>query len=156
MAALTEDMKRVVGEQKLGYVASVCADGTPNLSPKGTFLVRDDNHIMFGEMRSPGTVANVASNPAVEVNFVDVFARKGYRFKGAARYVAKDTAEFAELLPAFESEWGDLCRLFNGIAVIKVDRAAPLVSPAYDVGAVEGELRKQWLGYFSTLQEGAG
>ena len=32
---LTPDMKRVVREQRLGFVATVCSDGTPNLSPKG-------------------------------------------------------------------------------------------------------------------------
>ncbi len=85
MAVLSEAMKRVVSEQKLGYVASVCADGTPNLSPKGTFLVLDDGHIMFGEIRSPGTVKNLATTPVVEVNFVDAFARKGFRAKGPAR-----------------------------------------------------------------------
>jgi len=31
----TEDMKRVLNEQRLGFVASVCPDGTPNLSPNG-------------------------------------------------------------------------------------------------------------------------
>jgi hypothetical protein len=36
MAILTEDMKRVVREQRLGFIATVCPDGTPNLSPKGT------------------------------------------------------------------------------------------------------------------------
>jgi uncharacterized protein len=30
---LTADMKRVVEEQRLGFVATVCPDGTPNLSP---------------------------------------------------------------------------------------------------------------------------
>ena len=42
MAVLSADMKRIVAEQKLGFVASVCADGSPNQSPKGTFLVHDD------------------------------------------------------------------------------------------------------------------
>ena len=82
MAVLTDDMKQLVAEQKLGYLASVAADGTPNLSPKGTFLVRDDDHIMFAEMRSPNTVANIETTPNVEVNFVDIFSRKGFRFKG--------------------------------------------------------------------------
>ena len=36
-------MKRVVGEQRLGFVATVCPDGTPNLSPKGTTAVWDDD-----------------------------------------------------------------------------------------------------------------
>ncbi len=53
MAKLTEGMKRVVSEQKLGFVATVGEDGLPNLSPKGTFLVLDDEHIVFAEIRSP-------------------------------------------------------------------------------------------------------
>ena len=36
MGILTADMRRVVGEQRLGFVATVCPDGTPNLSPTGT------------------------------------------------------------------------------------------------------------------------
>ncbi len=39
MSILSEDMKRVVREQRLAYVATVCADGSPNLSPKGTIRV---------------------------------------------------------------------------------------------------------------------
>jgi hypothetical protein len=36
MAILTEDMKRLVREQGLGFYATLCEDGSPNLSPKGT------------------------------------------------------------------------------------------------------------------------
>lgn len=150
---LTDDMKRVVAEQKLGFVASVCADGTPNLSPKGTFLVRDDEHLMFAEIRSPNTRANIAANPVVEVNFVDVFARKGYRFKGKARFLDEGTPEYDALLPGFIAGWGEeFAAIFNGIVVIAVESAAPLTTPAYDIGAEEAALRKQWLTYFQGLQ----
>lgn len=44
---LTEDMKRIVAEQKLAFVATVCPDGTANLSPKGTIAVWDDTHLVF-------------------------------------------------------------------------------------------------------------
>jgi Pyridoxamine 5'-phosphate oxidase len=81
---ITEDMRRVVREQRLGFVATVCPDGTPNLSPKGTTAVWDDEHLVFADLRSPRTVANLRRNPNVEVNVVDPVARKGYRFKGAA------------------------------------------------------------------------
>ncbi len=82
---LDDDMKRVVREQRLGYVASVCPDGTPNLSPKGTTAVWDDDHLVFLDIFSPGTVANIeAGNRVVEVNVVDPIRRKGYRFKGPA------------------------------------------------------------------------
>lgn len=36
---LTEEMQRLVEEQRLALVATVCPDGTPNLSPKGTIAV---------------------------------------------------------------------------------------------------------------------
>ena len=101
MTILTPDMKRVIAEQKLGFVATVNADGTPNLSPKATMQVLDDEHIFFADIRSPGTMANLARNPAMEINFVDPFVRKGYRFKGMARVVAKGTPEFATLLAGF-------------------------------------------------------
>src|SRR6187200_396506 len=78
-------MKRVVREQRLAYVASVCPDGTPNLSPKGTTIVWDDEHLAFLDLHSPGTVANIESgNVVVEINVVDPIRRKGYRFKGPA------------------------------------------------------------------------
>ena len=151
---LSDEMKRVVAEQKLGFVASVDAEGAPNLSPKGTFLVRDDAHIMFGEMRSPNTVENLTRAPILEVNFVDPLARKGFRFKGPARYVPRGEAEFEQLLPGFVAQWGDLCELFKGIVVIQVERALPLSSPAYDIGAKEADLRAQWLAYFTDLNSG--
>ncbi len=50
---LTEDMKRIINEQRLGFVASVCPDGTPNLSPKGTTAVWDDEHLPLLFCRMP-------------------------------------------------------------------------------------------------------
>jgi predicted pyridoxine 5'-phosphate oxidase superfamily flavin-nucleotide-binding protein len=84
-AKLTADMKRVVVEQRLAFVATVCPDGTPNLSPKRTISVWDDDHLVFADIRSPGTITNLRKNPAVEINVVDPFARKGYRFKALVR-----------------------------------------------------------------------
>jgi general stress protein 26 len=82
-------MKRVVREQRLGFVATVCPDGTPNLSPKGTTTVWDDDHLVFAHLYSPNTVENLRHNPAIEFNVVDVFSRKGYRFKGTAEVLTE-------------------------------------------------------------------
>lgn len=150
MDKLTEEMKRVVCEQKLGFVATVDADGTPNLSPKGTFLVLDDEHILFGEIRSPNTVRNLADRPTMEINFVDPFARKGFRVKGKAAFIARGTAEFDELITRF-AQWGELSERMNGIVKLHVERALPLTSPAYDMGASEAELRESWQAYFAGL-----
>jgi predicted pyridoxine 5'-phosphate oxidase superfamily flavin-nucleotide-binding protein len=67
---LTPDMKRIIEQQRLGFVATAAPDGTPNLSPKGTFVVLDDVTIAFGEIRSPGTTRNLRENALIEVNFV--------------------------------------------------------------------------------------
>ena len=150
MAMLTADMKRVVAEQKLGFVATVSADGTPNLSPKGTMQVLDDDHIVFADIRSPQTMANIARNPAMEINFVDPFSRTGYRFKGTARVVGKGTPEFTALIERYAGP--KLAERYRAMVVLHVTKAAPLVSPAYDVGATEPELRRQYRAYFESIQ----
>src|SRR5437763_5568324 len=73
-------MRRVV-EAELGFIATVCPDGTPNLSPKGTTAGWDDDHLVFADLRSPGPVENLRSNTSVEINVVDQLVRKGYRFQ---------------------------------------------------------------------------
>ena len=88
-------MKRVVREQRLGFYATVCEDGTPNLSPKGTTFVLDDDHLFFADIRSPATVANIRRGSQVEVNVVDPLARKGYRFKGPAEILEPASDRFA-------------------------------------------------------------
>jgi hypothetical protein len=97
MVILTNDMRRVLNEQQLGFVATVCPDGTPNLSPKGTTAVWDDDHLVFADICSPNTIANLRQNPAVEINVAGTLACKGYRFKGVARIVS-DGPQFEELL----------------------------------------------------------
>jgi len=62
----------------------VTAEGRPNLSPKGTTTLWDEEHLMFADLASPGTIENLATNPHVEINVVDPILRKGYRFKGTA------------------------------------------------------------------------
>jgi predicted pyridoxine 5'-phosphate oxidase superfamily flavin-nucleotide-binding protein len=150
MTTLTPDMKRVIAEQKLGFVATVNADGTPNLSPKGTMQALDDQHIVFADIRSPGTMANIARNPAIEINFVDPFSRKGYRFKGRARVVAKGAPEFATLVARYAASL--LADRYRAFVVLEVEQAAPLVSPAYDAGATEAGLREQFRAYFDSIQ----
>lgn len=146
---LTPDMKRLIEEQRLGFVATASLDGMPNVSPKGTFAVLDDRTIAFGEIRSPGTIRNLKANPRIEVNFVDAFVRKGYRFAGTATVVERSEPGFDTLLPLLRSS---LAHRIRAIVTISVTRALPLTSPAYDDGASEPELRRAWTARFRLLQ----
>ncbi len=56
---LSADMRRMVEEQRLGFAATVCPDGTPNLSPKGTTAVWHDDCLVFADIRSPRTTENL-------------------------------------------------------------------------------------------------
>ena len=146
---LTADMKRIVEEQLLGFVATTAPDGAPNVSPKGTFFVVDDNTIAFGEIRSPGTIRNLRTNPRIEVNFVDPFVRKGYRFAGTAEIVERGAASFDALLGRYG---GALAPRLRAIVAITVTKALPLTSPVYDDGAAEPDVRRGWTTRFRKLQ----
>ena len=152
MAKLTDEMKKVLAEHSLGYVASIAADGSPSLSPKATFLSFGEDKIMFGEMRSPTTVKNIAANPMVEVNFVDVLARKGFRCKGSAVFHARGTEQFEACLAEFAKVRDQaLLDMFNGIVLIDLESVSPLISPAYETGETEESLRAAFKGVYAKL-----
>ena len=157
---LTADMKRVINEQRLAFVATVCSDGTANLSPKGTIAVLDDSRLVFVDIRSPGTVRNLATNPSIEINVVDQFCRKGYRFKGTG-HIVQDGALYQELQNFYSGKWVDVNKDSKKIAVrafvlIEVQQALPLISPTYDGGAAEDKVRREWTQYFAALNSKQG
>jgi len=134
MGILTDDMKQVVNEQQLGFVATVCSDGSPNLSPKGSTRVWDDDHLFFADICSPATVTNIRGGSLVEVNVVDPFVRKGYRFKGSAAIHDPGSANFAIGVDRMRATGSKLTGRVNAIVVIEVRSAFPLISPVYDEG----------------------
>ena len=154
MGMLSEDMKRVVREQRLGFVATVCPDGTPNLSPKGTLIIDGDSRLAFADLASPQTIANLRVNPSVETNVVDQRVRTGYRFKGTATVVAEGpelerlVVLLNEVLGTDPVPWGDRARVFVSI---EVESASALVSPSYAEGASATELASHWQGYWNVL-----
>ena len=152
MGILTEDMKRVVRQQRLAFVATVCADNTPNLSPKGTIAVWDDDHLVFANIRSPQTVANLRRNATVEINVVDPMARKGYRFKGTAS-VLESGARHEEITAFFRAL--GVVNPFREVVVVEVEQALPVTSPAYDLGLTEAEVRERWERHYEALKHGS-
>ncbi len=148
---LSPEMQRVVLEQRLAFVATVTEDGQPNVSPKGTTTVWDDDSLMFADVASPGTVANLAANPHVEVNVVDPILRKGFRFKGTAT-VYTDGEMFERGIRILRGRGSALAMdHVQSIVVIEVTSAAPLISPIYDGGTSEEVIVRRWLDYYGDL-----
>ena len=102
---LTDEMQTLIRRYSAGAVATVNADGTPSVSPKATFVILDSRTLAFGHIRSPGTVANLRRNPAVEVCFTDVVTRRAVRVTGRAAIVRPEEADSA-LGDAFDAAWG--------------------------------------------------
>jgi uncharacterized protein len=157
MGILTDDMKRLVEEQKLAFHATVCPDGSPNLSPKGSTRVWDDGHLFFADICSPQTTANIRAGSLVEINVVDPFVRKGYRFKGQAVIHEPGSAVFAEAIERMRTDGSKLTGRVEAIVMIEVQQAAPLVSPAYDDGTVtEADMLESQRARFAQLHERRG
>jgi uncharacterized protein len=154
VAKLSDEIKQFVLEQRLGYHATVCADGTPNLSHKGTTSVYDDEHLFFADIRSPQTIANLRRNPSIDVNVVDVFARRGYRFKGTATIHEDDDVYERGVKLLRERDYQGYEDRIRAIVLIRVDHAEPITSPAYDVGQTEAQLIEHYIDYYVGLHRG--
>lgn len=140
---LTPDMRAVIKAAHLCFAATVTPDGRPNLSPKGTIGVWDDTHLFFLDLASPGTRANLAGNPWLELNVVEQLSRRGYRFAGRATVHMQGTPEYEDGVRRIHGAAPPPAAP-TAVVVLSVERAAPLLSPAYWRGLDETELRRLW------------
>ena len=145
---ITEKIGKFISQQKLGFVATVSPNGTPNLSPKGTISVLDENTLVFANIRSPQTIENLEKNPSIEINIVDPFSRRGYRFKGIAKIIS-DGEEYKKILLSYKQN--GIKTTIKSIVMVNVKQILEVTSPLYDVGYTEEELRIKWKKYYSSF-----
>jgi predicted pyridoxine 5'-phosphate oxidase superfamily flavin-nucleotide-binding protein len=148
MGILTAEIKDFVKRNKLGFIATVCPDGTPNLSPKGTTTVWDDEHLVFADIHSPGTIINLLNNSSIEINMVDVFVRKGYRFKGVGKVLSEGHL-FEEIISFYKNAGSKF--IIKNIVLVKVERVLPVTSPVYDTDISENEVKNKWIDYWNSF-----
>ena len=146
MITISEEIKNFVNSQKLGYVATVSNDGTPNLSPKGTIIVMNESTLVFADIRSPQTIQNLQNNPSVEINVVDPFQRLGYRFKGECKII-NEGPEFDKILDYYANV--GIKSKINSVVIVDVESMSEVTSPSYDLGATKDELVSKWKKYYS-------
>ena len=73
---------------KMAWVATATREGVPNVTPKGTVRVMDDQHVIFADLFSLKTRQNLEQNPRVAVTVIDPATHKGYQIKGTAELVS--------------------------------------------------------------------
>ncbi len=145
---ITNEIKDFLNLQKLGYVATVSSDGKPNISPKGTIIGWSSERLAFADIRSPDTMKNLIDNPNVEINVIDTLLRKGYLFQGKAR-ILQDGTLYQEILNHYRQN--GVKSPINSIVLVDVSCISDVISPLYDLGISEDEIKSKWQKHFSTL-----
>ena len=80
---------------KMGWVATASKDGIPNVTPKGTVRLLDEQHVVFADLFSLKTRRNLEENPQVAVTVIDAASGQGYQIKGTAQLLTSGP-EFEE------------------------------------------------------------
>ncbi|MDH3341605.1 MAG: pyridoxamine 5'-phosphate oxidase family protein [Nitrosopumilus sp.] len=145
---ITKEIKDFLDLQKLGYVATVNPDGSPNLSPKGTIIGWTDKTLAFADIRSPDTVNNLKTNPRVEINVIDPLSRKGYLFRGEAKLLHEGTL-FEEILNHYRLN--GVKSPINSIVLTYISDVSEVISPLYDMGISEEDIKSKWKKHFQNL-----
>jgi len=148
MKKISESVKDFLNSQKLGYVATVSEFGIPNLSPKGTIIAWGEKTLVFADIRSPNTIKNLEQNPHLEINVVDPFLRKGFRFKGQGTIV-KTGEVFKSILEHYRQS--GIKSTIGSIVLVEISEILELTSPLYDLGVTEDEMKEKWKKYFFNL-----
>jgi hypothetical protein len=148
MSLITPEIKEFLEQQKLGFVATVTPDGTPNISPKGTIIGWTSELLAFANIRSPDTVNNLKNNPDVEINVLDPLLRRGYLFKGSTR-ILNDGQMYDEILEFYKNL--GIKSIIHEIILVTVSDVSVVASPLYDLGVSEQEIKLKWQKHFHDL-----
>lgn len=138
---LTDKIESFLKRQKLGFVATVSDNNTPNLSPKGTIIVWDSNTLAFADIRSPDTIKNLKANPNLEINVIDPILRKGFLFKGKAKILA-DGDLYKKILNHYKTN--GVKSPIGYIVLVHVSDIEEVTSPLYDLGITEEDMKAKW------------
>lgn len=85
---LTPELQKLMTEGMPAMVATSSKSGRPNVSPKGSLRILDEEHLIFAESASPRTIANLRENPQVAVLCLNMSSRKGCRIWGNGEIVS--------------------------------------------------------------------
>ena len=127
---LPSELQTFAQSSILCWLATVDADGQPNVSPKEIFTCFDPDHLVIANIASPASVRNIAVNPRVCVSFVDVFVQKGFKVLGSARNVGKQDPDFATWAAPLQAMAGPRFPV-HSVIVVRATGFEPILAPSY-------------------------
>lgn len=130
MNSLNDEALQYVEKSVLCWLATVDADGFPNVSPKEIFCARGRDELLIANIASPGSLQNILRHGAVCVSFVDVFVQKGFKVKGRAQVFETGQAGFEERAQPLVRMAGERFP-FSTLFAVAVSAVEPIVAPSY-------------------------
>jgi predicted pyridoxine 5'-phosphate oxidase superfamily flavin-nucleotide-binding protein len=127
---LTDAVRQAARRSVLCWLATVDAQGQPNVSPKEVWAIANNQHVVVANIASPMTVRNIAQQPQVCLSFVDVLVQKGFKLQGRARELLPDDADYAHWAAPVLAMAGDRIPV-RSVLLIAVDVVQPIVAPSY-------------------------
>jgi len=97
MLPIPEDVKKMLTEQGIIWVATCSRDGVPNVSPRSAFWITDDGGLAWCDWFKHKTFWNWRQNNNVAVSVVDTITFTGWQMKGTCEFVQDNEAAAATL-----------------------------------------------------------
>ncbi len=119
MAKLSEEAKKIIGEFGPALIATASKEGKPNVSPKGSFRVLDDEHVIFANIASSRTLANLKENPQLTAMMLDRSSRKSCRIWGRAEIL-----DSGDLFDSLSAEFAPQRMKVKHVIKVTVEQAA--------------------------------
>jgi len=116
MGKLSDSVKETIAEIRPAIIATASKDGKPNVSAKGSFRVLDDDHVVFADISSPRTIANLKENPQVSVLVVHPKSMRGCRIWGKG-----EVLDSGELFDEMSKEFTDRNLKVNHVVKVTVE-----------------------------------
>ena len=133
---LSTQVREFASSSVLCWLATVDADGQPNVSPKEIFAVFNEEHLVVANIASPTSARNIEVNSRVCVSFIDVFVQKGFKVLGTARNVKRNEPEFSTWSAPLEAKAGPRFQI-RSVFVIAALAVEPILAPSYRLYAAE-------------------
>jgi predicted pyridoxine 5'-phosphate oxidase superfamily flavin-nucleotide-binding protein len=127
---LTDAVRQTARRSVLCWLATVDAQGQPNVSPKEVWAMADDRHVVVANIASPVSVRNIAQQPQVCLSFMDVLVQKGFKLQGRARELLPGDADYAHWAAPLLAMAGERIPV-RSVLLIAVDAVQPIVAPSY-------------------------
>ena len=130
MTLLTEPIREAACRSVLCWLATVDAEGQPNVSPKEVWTISDEKHVVVAHIASPISAGNIAQHPQVCLSFVDVFVQKGFKLVGTACEVRANDSEFTDWAEPLLAMVGQRFTI-QSVLVVHVQSVTAILAPSY-------------------------